>query len=533
MKRIGMCIWLLVASLSLGGQTLWPDGTWCVPSGTTPERMLLEERNLWLGSTNPAALGGRPMPDYGTTRLGATSESGAYRRPQQAAEAVSAGFHSDSYLSLKGLHLWGAFDFTQKWHRNRAWADIRDPYNGNPYSAGSAVASRYQEQTVDFHVKASSHRIGRRWWVGAALDYSTGDFSRSSDPRTRTQSLDLAVRPGIAIELSPRSTVGVNGSYRFAKEKMLKPVCKESDNYDKYPYYAFKGMGEYDEPDLLSFSRRFMANYYGGEAKYRYGSGGFSLIVRASATVRRDRVEGQNQASPGDYGETIWSGAIKGLLERPQGLHAFELHYVSKTGRANEFLQESVTVQNPNGSFTSYWRTIFSAVKYRTSRDEAGARWRYYRLDGSNGYRWHVGAELRYGDFENRYVLPASSLAASRAGAELSAGMPLVRGAAHQLRASIAAAYAAVPSRSLTVNTAGKSDLQTGVIDPEYAYFGRALTICGITVDYDFALRKTSGLRGFVAGAFRLIHAGGAGNRCFAGLSLGILTGYGRYPEAR
>ncbi|MDO5384779.1 MAG: hypothetical protein Q4F08_07950, partial [Rikenellaceae bacterium] len=175
------------ASLSLGGQTLWPDGTWCVPSGTTPERMLLEERNLWLGSTNPAALGVRPMPDYGTTRLGATSESGAYRRPQQAAEALSAGFHSDSYLSLKGLHLWGAFDFTQKWHRNRAWADIRDPYNGNPYSAGSAVASRYQEQTVDFHVKASSHRIGRRWWVGAALDYSTGDFSRSSDPRTRTQ----------------------------------------------------------------------------------------------------------------------------------------------------------------------------------------------------------------------------------------------------------------------------------------------------------------------------------------------------------
>ena len=75
--------------------------------------------------------------------------------------------------------------------------------------------------------------------------------------------------------------------------------------------------------------------------------------------------------------------------------------------------------------------------------------------------------------------------------------------------------------------------MQTGVIDPEYAYFGRALTICGITVDYDFALRKTSGLRGFVAGAFRLIHAGGAGNRCFAGLSLGILTGYGRYPEAR
>ena len=145
-----MCIWLLVASLSLGGQTLWPDGTWCVPSGTTPERMLLEERNLWLGSTNPAALGVRPMPDYGTTRLGATSESGAYRRPQQAAEALSAGFHSDSYLSLKGLHLWGAFDFTQKWHRNRAWADIRDPYNGNPYSAGSAVASRYQEQTVDF-----------------------------------------------------------------------------------------------------------------------------------------------------------------------------------------------------------------------------------------------------------------------------------------------------------------------------------------------------------------------------------------------
>ena len=174
MKRIGMCIWLLVASLSLGGQTLWPDGTWCVPSGTTPERMLLEERNLWLGSTNPAAWASVRCPITDNPARSDFRVGVRTRRPQQAAEAVSAGFHSDSYLSLKGLHLWGAFDFTQKWRRNRAWADIRDPYNGNPYSAGSAVASRYQEQTVDFHVKASSHRIGRRWWVGAALDYGTG-----------------------------------------------------------------------------------------------------------------------------------------------------------------------------------------------------------------------------------------------------------------------------------------------------------------------------------------------------------------------
>ena len=107
-----MCIWLLVASLSLGDRPLWPDGTWCVPSGTTPERMLLEERNLWLGSTNPAAFGRPSDARLRDNRLGATSESGAYRRLQQAAEAVSAGFHSDSYLSLKGLHLWGAFDFT-------------------------------------------------------------------------------------------------------------------------------------------------------------------------------------------------------------------------------------------------------------------------------------------------------------------------------------------------------------------------------------------------------------------------------------
>ena len=110
--------------------------------------------------------------------------------------------------------------------------------------------------------------------------------------------------------------------------------------------------------------------------------------------------------------------------------------------------------------------------------------------------------------------------------------MPLVRAGA-PLRASIAAAYAAVPSRSLTVNTAGKSDLQTGVIDPRYAYFGRALTICGITVDYDFALRKTSGLRDLWPGLSDSSMPAERATVVSVGLSLGILTGYGRYPEAR
>ena len=165
---------------------------------------------------------------------------------------------------------------------------------------------------------------------------------------------------------------------------------------------------------MLSFSRRFMANYYGGEAQYRYGSGGFSLIVRASATVRRDRVEGTESGESGRLRRNDMERAIKGLLERPQGLHAFEFGTMSRSRPGQRVLTRIGHRTKSQRFIYELLENDFSAVKYRTSRDEAGARWRYYRLDGSNGYRWHVGAELRYGDFENRYVLPASSLAARR-----------------------------------------------------------------------------------------------------------------------
>lgn len=500
-------------------------------SEIVPARTVDFAARPWLDSDNPAAIGIVDMPDYGTTQLGANTLAGDLRRAQQSGSIAALGFSSDSYCTLPKINLYGRFGFTQQWHRNRRWADNFDPYNGNPYLAGSELAGDYSRQVFDFSVKAASPCLWRRVWFGVGFDYTVGDFSRSDDPRSRVQLADYSIRVGIAVRISHRSKLGIDGLYRHRKEKMLKPVAK-AENIDKYTYYSMKGMAEYSASSILFFSRRYTSDYLGAEMQYEYSASGFDLMFTGGVLLRNEDVIGERKEQPGDYADNLYRAAITGVWHGSRSLQKFRMAASLGNGRATEYMQELITATNAQGMIDTYWKTMLQAVRYRNDRLAADASWRYFRLRPDGGYDWFIGADFELSQTDNRYILPFSSMRTTSAESSISGGAVICRREHWSLMLNLEAGYRGNLSGSLSTNpelaAERKGIVQQQVVEPDFDILtSNALRLGGSIVGTFTIARRTECFATVYARQYHRF-ATPAACRYVAGIALGILTDFKR-----
>lgn len=533
-KPVIMTLLAAAAFVPLAAQRVDPSEE-IFRSGIEPVRIIDFAARPWLDSDNPTAIGIVGLPDYGTTQAGANALSGDLRRAQQSGSITAFGFSSDSYCSLPKINLYGRFGFTQQWHRDRRWADNFDPYNGNPYLAGSDLAGDYSCQIFDFSVEAASHRLWQRVWLGVAFDYTVGDLSRSDDPRSRVQLADYAIRPGVTVAISPHSKLGISGLYRHRKEKMLKPVAK-AENIDKYTYYSMKGMAEYSTSSILFFSRRYTADYLGGEMQYEYSAGGFDLLARCRAVFRNEDVIGERKEQPGDYAENLYEAALSGVWRSSRSLQRFDIAAGLGRGRATEYMQELITQTNAQGMIDTYWQTMLQAVRYRNDSFSIDAAWRYYRLRPEGGYGWFIGADFELSQSGSKYILPLSSMRIGTTEASLSGGIALCRRERWSLDINLEAGCRINLSGSMTRNpelaAERKTIVQQQIVDPDFIVLTSDAIRFGGSIVCNFTLaRRTDCFVTIYAREYRRFAAPAAG-RHIAGIALGILTDFKRKSSA-
>lgn len=526
---------LLLALLSPGFGPAAAQGVSCFPereadAAESPEYALVESGNNWLFSQNPASIGVVTMPDIGTAQLNAGHLGGKLHRAMESGAANDWGFGANSYRSLKGLNLWGDFAFTQRRHIGRAWSDNFDPYNGNPFQAGCDLKGEYAEQNFDFKVKASSHRLFRRLWLGLGFDYTIGDLSRLQDPRSRVQVIDLNIRPGVIVALGDAHKIGADFRYRYRKEKNNSYVSKAQDSKE-YLLYLQEGLGVYSALYSSNFDRRVKGNYYGGEVQYEFAGRRFSLLATAGMLVRDDRIEDRNRACPGDYASDRFEASLRAKWQDEAALQLLTAGFSNTKGRADKIFQELVTSTDPgSGVTTSHYETLFSSRAYTDYETRAGAEWSYSRLGGP-GYRWFVGAGADYLDLENSYVFytPASKMTVRSAGFTLRGGLRLLARNGHRLFAGLSAGYRFNLDGSCFMSDELEGEvIRLNVVEPDY----RMLTVdsfrAGLDLKYLFPLAKR--IDGFVSvyGQQAAAVSDGSLKRGYAGIAIGILTQFGR-----
>ena len=504
------------------------------------DRMLMIDNNLWMKTSNPSALSlfdfsaNGKLISFGTAEVSGDYETGDYRRAMDPSSDYSFNFSADSYNYLNHIDLYGSFTYTQQTLKGKSYSENYDPYNGNPYIAGSPLQGDYSKQFFAFKVAASSKLLWQRVRFGVGFDYNVGDLSRYNDPRSRVQLADYSITPGTVIELTSKDRLGVSGTYRFSKEKMLKPVTK-SESIDRYIYYTQKGLAEYSETGLLFFSRRYVGNYGGVELQYSHSSNtsrpsasshepsysrpsasscassssntslsscssssypsasSFSFILNGGVNYRFDDVIGERKENPGNYTSLQYYGGAAVVWGNENLSHKLSATGSCTSGKAMECLQELITETNDQGMPDSWWKTLMKNVRYRNSLADVSLD---YRITGTRGgkYLWDAGVTVDAEFYSSRYVLPHSSMRTAFIEPSICGGGVLYRKSSNEIKMSGRVGWHCGLDGSLDLSSSLDEEKTTKIRDnvtvPDYEMQRRSALEAGLSLDYIFVTLK-------------------------------------------
>ena len=188
---------------------------------------------LWRLTDNAAGLSiDNPFQlNRGYAHFDLSHRSGDYHRVQDGGQRNMLAFDTERYQSIgKYLKAYGRFTFGMDRTKERAWADLWDPFSGSPFYTGSSIKGKYDTQLFDLTAAIGTMPIRQnvcgpvgKLTLGARLDYKVGDQSRLRDPRSRNELLQYRVTPSLAYTFGYGDdyTVGLSGHYDRRKRSCL------------------------------------------------------------------------------------------------------------------------------------------------------------------------------------------------------------------------------------------------------------------------------------------------------------------------
>jgi hypothetical protein len=273
------------------------DSVTIYPDIQSRELQIVQQQ--WLNTNNAAGLAFSLVNKGSYTSLERFVSSGDYHRAQEGSSNKALKFSTQRYDRFnEKIYVRGSFSFLMNNEGERAWSDVINTYNSNPYIYGSSVKGDYQTQKFDLNLKVYSIPSGK-FNFGVTIDYHVSDISRQRDPRSRSYSLDYSIIPSVTYAVSKNSRVGVDLYYRFDKEKMPGLTTVQTDPNLKY--YTFTGMesaigriGGY-----RGFSRQFVSDYIGGALQYNYENKKVKLLLSAGMDAQWQETLGDKKQTPG------------------------------------------------------------------------------------------------------------------------------------------------------------------------------------------------------------------------------------------
>ena len=446
--------------------------------------------SLWRPSSAALRLAAEPVTDGGTVYAGGRYLSGEARRMQESASEGGLHLRAEDRRNIGRLRTAGTFTFRQDWLAGRLWTDNFTPFDGNPYKVASDIPGRYSRQIFAFSAGVASWLKGDRMALALGGDYRVGDLSRSNDPRSRSQRMDLSLRPALLFRLSGPHLLGLELEYDYSREKMLK-LASKAENIDRYTYYELTGNADYTPVGIIGFSRRYARHAGGGQLHYGYEGGRWRCLLWGGYAYGVTGILGETGESPGDYRSgRLQAGAALSL--RAQLLHQWTFRYVRESGTADTFIQEQRIVTNAQGRVDSYWETLLRYPSFQYLHQQFSLQWTCRPLmdDG-----WWSGIRAGWENSSSACLQPVSVFAWSRLRTELLGGgrFPFGKGHSLELSGSLGGLWAVGVDHqeNASLSRQGKTRLLKEVFRPDAVFLSRHALTASLRAEYVFPISKT------------------------------------------
>ena len=467
---------------------------------------------LWRLTDNAAGLGIDTTRNRGFVQVGYYHHSGDYSRVQEGTRSNQFRLETERYQKVgKYLYGYGRFDFDYGRVSNRAWSDVRRPYNSDPYFPGSAIAGKYDFQDFNFTAALGSAAIGR-WHFGMCLDYNVGDLSRLRDPRPRTQLLDYKITPAVTYSFG-NNTFGLSGNYHRRKEKIA--GVKNIQSNANITYYNMTGM-EHAKGTVSGYDgyqREWVDHRFGAELTYAYKTAKYNMLAAATVERGAENVYGQYKSEPGRYVDYKYGFSIINRIMTNGGLlHEVDFKIGYEQAYADEYRQEFITENNDelqsktysyekrnadgtieikdstitkNYPTTSQYYVTQMTMKKRFQVKVFNTDFRY-RLNFTDGGRVksYVGTRFATYDAKNKYLLPESDMHYDSYDLSFEGGSEIIKKRLW-IDGILTMHFNGTAALNLDDPTA---DYAVGVLIPDMNYYSANYVKFGLSLTYQFPI---------------------------------------------
>jgi|GEM_PF-2328851 len=311
-------LWLLL----LGGSVLAQRGPAQTDDPTPADSLQRGLTNLgnsvWLTGQNAAGLPNWQSFGYGITTLGATHNTGDFRRPQAPRQQTAYALSSEGLRSVGRWLVYGEFAYQKTRDQQISFSHGYDPFNGNPYLwadtlAGEPDAARWTRDHIRARVALSSPRLGR-WRVGLTVPYHVGQGSRLLDPKPFYRVRELGVLPSVWYQAGPRWGWGVVAGGQSTQEE--NEVGYFATDYPLL--YRLRGYGSFSRSPVVTAERLVSGTVWQGRLQTLHhtnpsaGAQSPSWLGQVGGQFRRETIR-EGVASPeagGKFAETTLDGLV-------------------------------------------------------------------------------------------------------------------------------------------------------------------------------------------------------------------------------
>lgn len=498
-------------SLSLGSQAqrLTDKGAYLYSDAT----------QLWRLTENAAGLSADSARGRGIAAVDYNHHNGNLHRVQEGGMSNDLTSFTESYQRLSRLFYgYGRFSFNTGRTHDRAWSDVRRPYNSDPYFSGSAVKGKYDRQDIDLTAALGTCNFGP-WRFGVRLDYRVGDLSRLRDPRSRSQMLQYQITPAITFSFG-NNAIGLAGHYNRYKEKIPNIQTVQTDA--SLMYYTMAGMENAlgITNGYNAFQREWVNHKFGAELSYAYKNSNVYSLSRFTIDRGNEDIYGQYKYEPGHYRQYIFGFSTLNRIKVGRFIHEADFGAGYEQAYADEYRQELETTTDPETGLNSYHYATLLIFKKRYQVNVLNLNLRY-RLDITDGeaLRGYIGADGTLATTRNKYLLHTSRFKYEHMDWSVNGGYDFMKG---RLWAEAKAGLHTSLKNELALYDA-TTDYAVNVLIPDQDYYGANWWTGHVQLTYQFPLtiKKTHAMW-FIKAYGDYAHANNHLHASTIGVSLGL-----------
>lgn len=359
---------------------------------------LMKESQVWRNSGNAAGLILDAPVKYGEFNINYTTYTGDFHRPQQANNGNNLDFFTEGATWLNKIYVWGQFDYSRDNQKGVNFKQsIIDPYRGMPYYITDLNESNWENQFYNMRFKVN-FPISKKIFLGLDGSYNVAQGAKQRDIRTTNLSYALRVKPAIVYTPTKSHYLGIGMEYSNFKEEANPDMVNASD-YQKY--YELYGLGTAVENIGSGKTVNYMGNNVGGNVQYAYYHNRLKILAEGYFLFQVEDAE-FSFTQPQKFGtvrKNSWGSNLFVQYKGEDFSHYLDMSYAGSKADGIQYIKQNTSSDG--------WQVLHSNVRSVYKADEVALK---YSLIANRGdeYKWRLGAQVRYQDNEDEYILPHS-----------------------------------------------------------------------------------------------------------------------------